>query len=242
MTLLINAQQHCTMPPIGFVSKNDSIYCLTADEDGEDIENYLCSAMRMIAFARSTCGSNWSKLIAISDPDGREQQVLVPEDITISKKIAMLKQKGLQIRTGASPRKEFEKLLNTWIPGDRLTLVNRLGWTDDNCTTFMMDDKFALGDDKVFMQNAAITSTSANRGTSGTLEEWLENVAKPCIANPLLITAVAHAFAGPLLAPLNIEGGGLHLRGGSSSGKTTVLKVALSVWGKPDPSSWSTTC
>ena len=33
----------------------------------------------------------------------------------------------------------------------------------------------------------------------------------------------------------------MHLRGESSSGKTTLLKVALSVWGRPDQSSWSTT-
>lgn len=230
-----------TMAPIGFVVNGDGIYWLTEDKNGEIIENHLCGIMQVIARARSSCGSNWSMLYAIVDPDGREQQVLVPEDITVSKKIAMLKQKGLWMSAGAAPRKAFEELLNKWLPVDRLMLVNRLGWTDDKFTTFMITDQKALGDEKVFMQNRAEATTSANRGTCGTLQDWRENVAKPCIDNPLLIVAVSHAFAGPLLAPLNIEGGGLHLRGGSSSGKTTILTGGLSVWGKPDPSDWSTT-
>lgn len=142
---------------------------------------------------------------------------------------------------GAPNRKAFEALLNTWNPADRLTLVDHLGWTDDSFKTFMMSDKLALGDDKVIMQNPAITSANGSCGCSGTLLEWRENVSKKCIDNPLLIRAVSHAFAGALLAPLDLEGGGLHLRGESSSGKTTLLKVALSVWGRPDQSNWATT-
>lgn len=41
------------------------------------------------------------------------------------------------------------------------------------------------------------------------------------------------AFAGPLLEPAGEESGGFHARGASSSGKTTMLKVAASVWGNP---------
>ena len=39
------------------------------------------------------------------------------------------------------------------------------------------------------------------------------------------------SFAGPLLRPAGVESGGFHVRGDSSSGKTTALKVAASVWG-----------
>jgi uncharacterized protein (DUF927 family) len=41
------------------------------------------------------------------------------------------------------------------------------------------------------------------------------------------------AFAAVLLTLLDIEGGGIHWRGQSSEGKTTVLLVAASVWGEP---------
>ena len=52
-----------------------------------------------------------------------------------------------------------------------------------------------------------------------------------CIGNSRLAFAVACAFAGPLLRPAGVESGGFHYRGDSSSGKTTALKVAASVYG-----------
>lgn len=41
-------------------------------------------------------------------------------------------------------------------------------------------------------------------------------------------------FAGALLDLATEDGGGFHLLGGSSNGKTSTLKVAASVWGRPD--------
>ncbi len=48
-----------------------------------------------------------------------------------------------------------------------------------------------------------------------------------------MILCVSHAFTGPLLWPLAMDGGGFHLRGASSRGKSTLLGVAASVWGGP---------
>jgi uncharacterized protein (DUF927 family) len=45
------------------------------------------------------------------------------------------------------------------------------------------------------------------------------------------VLALSAAFAAPLLGPLGLEGGGFHVRGASSTGKTTLLRVAGSVWG-----------
>jgi putative DNA primase/helicase len=66
---------------------------------------------------------------------------------------------------------------------------------------------------------------------SGDLKEWKTNVAALCKNNPFLAFAVSSAFAGPLLELLNIPGIGFHLHGDSTSGKTTVLAAAASVWG-----------
>ncbi len=48
-----------------------------------------------------------------------------------------------------------------------------------------------------------------------------------------MILALSHAFSGPLLSMLDRDGGGFHLRGVSSRGKSTLLGVAASVWGAP---------
>jgi putative DNA primase/helicase len=42
---------------------------------------------------------------------------------------------------------------------------------------------------------------------------------------------ISAAFVGPLLHLAGLESGGLHLFGTSSTGKTTLLKLAASVWG-----------
>ncbi|MEO1104596.1 MAG: DUF927 domain-containing protein, partial [Pseudomonadota bacterium] len=51
--------------------------------------------------------------------------------------------------------------------------------------------------------------------------------------NPLLVGGVSLALAGPLLELLALDGGGVHLRGASSRGKSTIQRVAVSVWGTP---------
>ncbi|WP_130538073.1 DUF927 domain-containing protein [Thiomicrorhabdus indica] len=47
----------------------------------------------------------------------------------------------------------------------------------------------------------------------------------------MLIFAVSLSLAGTLLKDLNVPGGGFHVVGGSSIGKSTINHVAVSVWG-----------
>ena len=68
------------------------------------------------------------------------------------------------------------------------------------------------------------------------------SVAAPAAGNSRLVFALCCAFAGPLLRLAGMESGGIHLRGNSSQGKTTALKVAASVWGRPSyMQRWRTT-
>ncbi len=54
--------------------------------------------------------------------------------------------------------------------------------------------------------------------------------------------SVSLALSGPLLEMLKQDGGGIHLRGESSRGKSTILKAAASVWGSPEfVQSWRAT-
>ena len=65
----------------------------------------------------------------------------------------------------------------------------------------------------------------------GTLDSWREHVSRWCAGNSRLVFAVSCAFAPPLLDLVKSDGGGFHLRGLSSTGKTTALLAAGSVWG-----------
>ena len=65
---------------------------------------------------------------------------------------------------------------------------------------------------------------------SGTLKAW-QGMARLAVGNSRLVFLLSTAFAGPLLQLVGVEGGGVHLVGSSTVGKTTGLKVAGSVWG-----------
>lgn len=67
----------------------------------------------------------------------------------------------------------------------------------------------------------------------GTLEGWRKEVGTYCMGNPVLILSVCTALAGPLLAKVGVHGGGVHLVGDSSSGKSLAQLLAASVWGNP---------
>lgn len=68
-------------------------------------------------------------------------------------------------------------------------------------------------------------------GKAGTLAEWQQEVARYAVGNSRLVLSISAAFAAPLLYPTGNESGGFHLRGASSTGKSTALIVAGSVWG-----------
>ena len=67
--------------------------------------------------------------------------------------------------------------------------------------------------------------------TSGTTEQWRENVGYRCSGNSRLIMAVACSFAGPILRLVRAECGGIHFHGATSTGKSTSLIVGGSVCG-----------
>jgi putative DNA primase/helicase len=67
----------------------------------------------------------------------------------------------------------------------------------------------------------------------GTLDEWKENVAKYCVGNSRLTFSVGLGFASLLLKICDVANCGFNLVGQSSTGKTTCLKVAASIFGNP---------
>jgi putative DNA primase/helicase len=72
---------------------------------------------------------------------------------------------------------------------------------------------------------------TAEYSIAGSLKAWRDEIAKLACGNPLLNVAISCAFVGPLLRLTNAESGGIHFVGESSTGKTTLLEVARSVWG-----------
>jgi len=101
------------------------------------------------------------------------------------------------------------------------------GWYGD---AYVLPDEVIgeIGEPVHYVRSGRATAEYA---AAGTLDEWKKQIGRYCRGNSRLVLAVSAAFAGPLLKPTNNETGGIHLRGGTSTGKTTALQVAGSVCG-----------
>jgi len=82
---------------------------------------------------------------------------------------------------------------------------------------------FVLPDAVIGPDAAGVIFQSGERGheehgQGGTLDGWRSEIAARAVGNPLFALGLSAAFAGPMLARCNAEGGGLHFVGDSSTG------------------------
>jgi putative DNA primase/helicase len=108
-------------------------------------------------------------------------------------------------------------------------ILAKIGWYGRR---FVLPDTTipADGDEELAFQ-ALDNSRVGNFGVKGTLEDWKNGVAVPALCSSRFMFAISLALAAPLLPFSGVEGGGVHIEGESSRGKTTTLLVAMSVSG-----------
>lgn len=107
--------------------------------------------------------------------------------------------------------------------------VTGIGW---HGRAFVLPDETICADgtgERVILQSAERLEHALNQ--SGSLADWQQAVAAQAVGNSRLVLAICAALAAPLLEVTGDDGGGFHFRGGSSTGKSTALAVAGSVWG-----------
>ncbi len=205
---------------------------------------WFCSPLEVAADTRSHDGESWGRLLKITDRDGTVKAWAMPMAMLAGagqeyrEKLLSL---GLIMAPGHFPRQALHEYISTARPADKARCVNRIGWAGGAYAfprvTLAKSD--AEGERTIFQ---ATGSCDDPYGTGGDLESWKREVATPCIGNTRLAFALSAAFAGPLLDPCGLEGGGFHFRGGSSIGKTTALIVTGSAWGGRDyPGTWRAT-
>jgi len=142
---------------------------------------------------------------------------------------ATLLNMGLRIATTPRARNLLTQYLQSRAPEEFASCTDRIGW--HGRAAVLPRETVTSGTDTeriVFQSDAPIENTFRTKGTP---EQWRGYVGAMCVGNSRLAFAVACAFAGPLLRPAGMESGGFHYRGDSSSGKTTALKLAASVYG-----------
>ena len=194
---------------------------------------WICSPLTIAALTRDPQSSDWGRLLVFKDNDHKEHRWAMPMRMLAGsgeELRAQLLADGLVITSNPSDRRRVADYIGQGKPGVMARCVARTGWHGD---VFALPRE-TFGDteaEPVIFQTAAPDGVAL--GHVGTLHGWREHVAAPCAGNSRLVLALSCAFAGPCIGLLNAEGGGVHLRGPSSSGKTTAAAVAASVYGPP---------
>lgn len=207
------------------------------DKEGEPTKPvWVCSRLDVQALTRDQDGQGWGYLLSFADPLNRPKQWAMPARMLASdggEYRGALLGLGLRIATSPNARNLLTQYIQTRDPGEYATCTDRVGWHQSGDRQAFVLPHETIGDDAeriVFQTENAQENTFRVKGTP---EQWRDRVAALCVGNSRLAFAVASAFAGPLLRPAGVESGGFHFRGDSSSGKTTALKVAASVYGGP---------
>ncbi len=200
--------------------------------DGKGKWHWLCEPLEIAADTRDIGSKNWGRLLIFKDRDGAEHQLVVSAaDLsrTPSDVIATIAGQGFVPPVSARDKQLLIGYILTARPEARWRVVSRVGWEGK---IFVLPG-ISFGADtgeKILFQYEG-TRIEHSYQVAGDLTGWQKDIAEPSAGNSRLGFAICCAFTGPLLDLLDEEGGGFHLRGGSSIGKSTALKVGASVWG-----------
>ncbi|WP_338453917.1 DUF927 domain-containing protein [Aeromonas veronii] len=222
--------------PVGFEIKGDRLCVWELVGRGDNARQELVpisSPVQVLAETSDEHGRGYGRLLEWQDSAGRARQWAMPVRSLVPRNgeevFTALLDAGLPFIELGHKRKLAEYLMACQ-PERRITCVERTGWHGN---AYVLPQG-AIGPDAkgVILQTAGYAASDFTE--RGTLAEWQQCVAALAVGNSRLCFALSLAFAAPLLTLVGMEGGGFHLKGESTDGKTTIMKAAASVYGNPD--------
>jgi putative DNA primase/helicase len=227
-----------TRKPVGdgqsskpFFTENEEGVFYHAFHEGEPLPALkLCSPLRVLAETRDVTASEWGYLLEFSDPDGNVKRWTMPSRMLSgdgNQYRAELLSMGLKIEPGVKVKNYLTNYVQTSKVLDRVRCVDRIGWHDN---VYVLPDR-TIGEtaEKVLFQSAG--GMASHFKQRGELADWQTNIGVYCRGNSRLLFAVSLGFASTLLHHAKIESFGFHMVGSSSIGKSTIMKVAASLFG-----------
>lgn len=215
-------------------ARDNGLYYVTPKENKQtgEIEEpavWMCSPLEVIG--RGTDGSE-EYLVLSWTCNGRKVTEAIPLcDIGERDGWRRMKAGGLNVTTKTGLRAVLGDYLQLHGNSTRWNVAKITGWQHG---AYIMPDGEIIGTPSkpvIFCGHSAIAQGYTVKGTA---ESWRDNVARLVAGNPSMVTAVAAAFAAPMLALVGADGFGIHFYEQSSAGKTTTASTAASVYGSPD--------
>ena len=215
------------------VKYRPGVWLFGTDKDGEPTQTWICSPLYVTAITHDEQDNNFGRLLHFQNSLCRWREWAMPMDMLRGAGDELrgeLLSMGVEIDPSAKVRNLLSNYLQSKRPKRTVRCAQQVGWCGN---TFVLPDK-VIGPNAsaVIFQSGERSHDEYTR--SGSLEGWQNGIATQAPGNPLLLLALSASFAGPLLARCHAEGGGLHIVGDSSTGKTTLIEAACATWGGPN--------
>lgn len=200
------------------------------DKEGNPTQTWISSPLHVEAVTYDGQDNHFGRMLRFKNTIGGWREWAMPMQMlagTGDELRGELLSMGLEIDPSPNARRLLSTYLQAKLPKRRILCALQVGWCEDS---FVLPDTVIgpKASGLIFQSGECIHDEHT---TGGTLAGWQSEIAARAKGNPLLLLALSAAFSGPLLAKCNAEGGGLHFVGDSSTGKTTLLEAACSVWG-----------
>ncbi len=227
-----------------FELREDGLYYYeevgTGKKETVIVDRKLCSPLVVTHLLRDEKGKGWGRRVEFADRDGRTKSALLwmtNANGDFKEWCSALHDLGLEMSFEPKDKRHIADFIREAYDAASATVANNVGWTQA-LSAFVLPSGAAVGalHEPIFLVPKGAHEPIDEIGKAGTLEQWQSNVAAPCRGNSRAILALCAAFAGPLLSPLGRPNPAFNFFGASSTGKTTVLRVAASVHG--DPAAW----
>lgn len=211
------------------------VFYVGVTEDGDPAEpQFICSPLKVEAKTRNSQSEEWGRLLTWTDADGHRHQWAAPAEMLVGDPREFLRQLAAGGVEMSAHRNTMQRLL-AYIIQERIDTRARNvavpGWHDGRYV-LPSGQSYGTGEELLVYQHSG--GLQHHYAAVGSLDDWRREVASRCVGNSRLVLAVSAMLAGPLLHFTGATGGGFHIVGGSSSGKTTALRVAASVVGPPE--------
>lgn len=233
--------------PAGYSVKANGVYSLDDGNPPARITNTPCW---ISAKLRDVNGKRWSVRLHMLTEDGEEKVLLVPYTQIVGSGLTAviysLAENGMLFPAGERPIRQYltDAANRDGLP--KLYTVGQLGFfeyqepADPSLRRigFMLpsevvqcnEDGLPVANQDLVFQPIVDSASLIAYATAGELADW-QDMVRPLGDTALHVVAICAALAAPLLTIAGLENGGINLYGQSSSGKTTSLQLAASVWG-----------
>ncbi|MEO6118599.1 MAG: DUF927 domain-containing protein [Methylotenera sp.] len=221
-----------------FKVSDDGVYQLKK-KDGETYEIWLCSKLEVMSLSRDITSNSWGLVLEFHDKDKQPHSWCIPKSMLVDSRTYRSELLRMGLDVASNDGSQLSTYLQACNPSQRTLAVTQPGWY--NNVYILPNRVFGKTTESVRIQ------TNDPRGTNiyqqqGTLNNWQENVGKFCVGNSRIVLSVCAGLSGPFLNIFAEESGGVHFVGQSSTGKTSAVQVAASLWGSPEyVVSWRTT-